>query len=219
MSVFRVAKNKNYTVMSNFHFKDRRLSLKAKGLLSLMLSLPDDWDYSISGLVAICKENETAVKSALNELKECGYLIVNKIMPAESGSGRIEYIYNVFEQPESQSVEIQPTEKQGVDFLPLENQGQLNTNILNTKELNTNKSNTNNRFKPPKLEEIRSYCLERKNNIDYQYFYDYYERQGWYIGNGRKMKDWQAAVRTWERNNKKISKPAADNDHTLDGIL
>lgn len=224
MSVFRVEKTKDFTVMSNFHFKDKRISLKAKGLLSLMLSLPDNWDYSISGLVAICQENETAIKSALNELKDFGYLEVTKLLPDQTESGRIEYIYTIYEQPK-QDTEKQEIEKQGIEILPLEilpleNQGQLNTNILNTKELNTNKSNTNNkRFKPPKLEEVRSYCLERKNNIDYQYFYDYYERQGWYIGNGRKMKDWQAAVRTWERNNKKISKPATDNDHTLDGIL
>lgn len=59
MSIVRVNKTNNYTVMSNYHLRNRELSLKAKGLLSLMLSLPDDWDYSIAGLVAICKENET----------------------------------------------------------------------------------------------------------------------------------------------------------------
>lgn len=214
MSVFRVEKTKNFTVMSNFHFKERKMSLKAKGLLSLMLSLPDDWDYSIAGLVAICQESETAVKSALNELKDFGYLEITKLLPDQTESGRIEYVYTIYEKPK-QDTQKQEVENLALEILSLENHGQLNTNILNT-----NKSNTNNkRFKPPTLEEIRSYCLERKNNIDYQYFFDYYERQGWFIGNGRKMKDWRAAVRTWERNNKKISKPAADNDHTLDGIL
>lgn len=69
MSVIRVEKTKNYTVMSNYHFKEKEMSLKAKGLLSLMLSLPDNWDYTIAGLVTICKENESAIKSALDELK------------------------------------------------------------------------------------------------------------------------------------------------------
>jgi hypothetical protein len=69
MGIFRVEHTKNYTLMSNAHFKEKEMSLKAKGLLSFMLSLPDDWDYSINGLVAVCKENETAIRSALNELK------------------------------------------------------------------------------------------------------------------------------------------------------
>ena len=76
MSVIKVNKTKDYTIMSNYHFKERNMSLKAKGLLSLMLSLPADWDYSIAGLVAICKENETAIKSTLDELKQFGYLEV-----------------------------------------------------------------------------------------------------------------------------------------------
>ena len=78
MSVIRVFKDKNYTVMSNIHLRDKNLSLKAKGLLSLMLSLPDDWSYSLAGLCAICKESETAVKSSLNELKTNGYVFVNR---------------------------------------------------------------------------------------------------------------------------------------------
>lgn len=81
-SVCRVHKNANYTVMSNYHLQSRNLSLKAIGLLSKVFSLPDDWDYSIAGLTHICKENETAIKSALNELKEWGYLTVTKLMPS-----------------------------------------------------------------------------------------------------------------------------------------
>ena len=65
MSVFRINKNDNYTVMSNYHLKDKNLTYKAKGLLSFMLSLPDDWDYSMNGLVAISKENISAIRSAL----------------------------------------------------------------------------------------------------------------------------------------------------------
>ena len=146
MSVVRAEKNSNYTVVNNFYLRDKQLSLKAKGLLSIILSLPDEWDYSVAGLAAICAENETAVKSALNELKKCGYLIVTKKMPGETKSGRIEYEYNFREQPQKQEgekqgieilpLEIQAVEKQKVEIQAIENQGQLNTNISNTKELN-----------------------------------------------------------------------------------
>lgn len=142
MSTFRVNKNKNYTVMSNTHLRDMGLSLKAKGLLSVMLSLPETWDYSIAGLVAICKENETAVKSALKELRDSRYLIITKVMPNETKSGRIEYIYDIYEEPQKQEVEKQGVENLGVEFQGVENQGQLNTNKESTKELNTDISNT-----------------------------------------------------------------------------
>lgn len=136
MSVIRVEKTKNYTVMSNYHFKEKEMTLKAKGLLSLMLSLPDNWNYSIAGLVAICKENETAIKSALKELQNFGYVRIDKIMPNKTQSGRIEYVYTVFENPG------QSKEKQGVENLPIEKQGVENRRQLNTKKQNTNKVNT-----------------------------------------------------------------------------
>lgn len=146
-SVCRVNKNKNYTVMSNYHLKSKNLSLKAIGLLSKVLSLPDDWDYSISGLSSICKEKQTAIKAALDELKEWGYLVVTKMMPNETESGRIEYVYDFFEvseidKPDAEQVndeqpikkgsttkakaDAAPTtkkqgvEKQGIENLPLE---------------------------------------------------------------------------------------------------
>ena len=82
--------------MSNIHLRDKNLSLKATGLLSVILSLPEDWNYSLAGLVAICAESESAVKTALNELKKNGYLKIVKKMPNETPSGRIEYEYNIY---------------------------------------------------------------------------------------------------------------------------
>lgn len=156
MAVIRINKTADYTVMSNTHFKEKEMSLKAKGLLSLMLSLPETWDYSIAGLVAICKENETAVKSTLNELKNFGYLVVTKKFPNETESGRFEYEYNIYEQPQvEQSKEIQDVEKQGVENLHIENQGQLNTNKSITKELNT-KDKKKERKKTTSYDEILS---------------------------------------------------------------
>ena len=99
MPVMRVNRNKNYTTMSNTHLRDKNLSLKAKGLLSTILSLPDDWNYSISGIVSICKENESSVKSGLNELKEAGYMVIEKLYSDESGTGKFKYVYNIFENP------------------------------------------------------------------------------------------------------------------------
>lgn len=139
MSVFRVNKTKDYTVMSNHHLRDKELSLKAKGLLSMMLALPDDWDYSINGLVAICKEDVRAVKSALAELKEQGYLVVTKLYP-NGERKRIEYVYDIFEKPQdvrSQDVHNQEVQNVSVENVSLRNDTQLNTEESNTKELNT----------------------------------------------------------------------------------
>lgn len=126
MGVFRVEKTNNYTVMSNYHLRDKTLSLKAKGLLSFMLSLPEDWDYSLNGLNAILKENETAIKSTLDELKEHNYLIINK---ERNQKGLFEYIYNIYEFPYLYNPGV---ENPGVDNPEVENQTQINTNIINT---------------------------------------------------------------------------------------
>ena len=74
MKIKSIKKEEGYTVMSNYHFKDRRLSLKAKGLLSLMLSLPDNWDFSMMGLTSICIESRDTIRKILNELKNNKYL-------------------------------------------------------------------------------------------------------------------------------------------------
>ena len=134
MSVIRVNHTEDYTVMSNYHLRDERLTLKAKGLLSQMLSLPPDWDYTVAGLVAINCEKESAINSALDELKKCGYLVVTKKMPNETKSGRFEYEYDIYEtpRPEKQDTKKQGVEKQGVEIQGIENQGQLNIDILNT---------------------------------------------------------------------------------------
>ena len=75
MSVFRIERNKNYTVMSNYHLRDTTISLKSKGLLSMMLSLPDEWNYTTRGLAKICKEGVDAIGGALRELENAGYLV------------------------------------------------------------------------------------------------------------------------------------------------
>lgn len=154
MAVIRVNKTKDYTVMSNAHLKEKGMSLKAKGLLSLMLSLPEEWDYSIEGLCSICKEGETSISSTLDEIKQFGYLEVKKLMPNQTESGRIEYEYNIYEQPrQKQEGKKQGLENLCLEFQGLENQGQLNTNNKKTKNKVFNNSknksvcNINNSFK------------------------------------------------------------------------
>ena len=164
--VIRVNKNKNYTVMSNVHLQDSRLTLKAKGLLSVILSLPDDWHYTISGVTSLCSEKETAVKSALNELKQCGYVHIEKIKPNCENGGRWEYVYNIFENPQcenqyqenltigKQQQEILPLEILPLEILPLENLPVYK--VLNKQ--NTNIQNTNN----------TNYCVEPKKSATTQ---------------------------------------------------
>ena len=146
MAVIRVVKNKDYTVMSNAHLHDKRLSLKAVGLLSIVLSLPDDWHYTVNGLVGSVKDGKRAVNGALSELKQYGYLKVNKLYP-NSERSKIEYQYVFYEKPQGiqnvpleqdlQNVDLQNVDIQNVD---IQNVGAyINTNKQNTKELNTNK--------------------------------------------------------------------------------
>ena len=129
MSIMRIHKTKNFTVMSNYHFKEKGMSLKAKGLLSLMLSLPDDWNYSISGLVKLSKDGKDSVMSALTELEKFGYLTRVRMTNEKGQFSGVEY--NIYEQPqevypiaEEQNAAKQNEEKQNADKPP-----QLNTKL------------------------------------------------------------------------------------------
>ena len=93
MSAFKIEKNHNYTVMSNHHLRDRNLSYKAKGLLSFMLSLPEDWDYSLAGLCSISKENRDGIRSILKELQEHHYVEIEKF---RGDKGYSEYNYLIY---------------------------------------------------------------------------------------------------------------------------
>lgn len=146
MSTFRVNKNVNYTVMSNYHLQDKKLSLKAKGLLSYMLSLPDDWDYSLKGLTTGCRDGIDSVRSTVRELEACGYLRRSKVRDAR---GRIiDYNYEVFELPQrgpAEDVPVpapdSPSSGNPISGFPtLENPTQQNTNKQNTKRQSTNLS-------------------------------------------------------------------------------
>lgn len=225
MSTIKVNKTKDYTIMSNTHFRERYMSLKAKGLLSLMLSLPSDWDYSVEGLVAICKENETAITSTLKELKMFGYLSVTKVMPNETQSGRIEYVYEIFETPQRdniQGIENQGVEKQGIENLPLVLQKEKSTkkekdtyiysNIIeeeNTKDkkekeiIKEKPHRTRKDFVPPTYEEVVEYAKSRGREDLAKAFFDYYDVGDWRDKTGEKVKIWKQKFITWENRNPK----------------
>ena len=131
MSVFRINKTQNYTVMSNHHFKEKKMSLKAKGLLSLMLSLPDDWDYSISGLATLSKDGKDSIMSALGELEKFGYLTRKRTTNEKGQFAGVEY--NIFEipQPKNPISENSNSENENSENPNSENRAQLNTNLTN----------------------------------------------------------------------------------------
>jgi len=135
MAVFRIEKTRDYTVMANHHLRNTRLSLKEKGLLSLMLSLPEDWDYTTRGLAKICKDGVDSICSAVNELEEHGYVIRERIRNAKGQLTDIQY--TILEQPKP------PLPEQGK---PKQENPVLDTPILekpeqeNPAQLNTKKS-------------------------------------------------------------------------------
>ena len=152
MAVFRIEKTRDYTVMANHHLRNTKLSLKAKGLLSLMLSLPEDWDYTTKGLAKICKDGVDSICSTVNELEEHGYVIRERIRNAKGQLTDIQY--TILEQPKPpQPGQGKPKQENPVLDSPVlgtpkqEEPEQGNTAQLNTKKssnqgLNTDLSNT-----------------------------------------------------------------------------
>lgn len=165
MAVYRVERTRDYTVMSNHHLKDTALSLKAKGLLSMFLSFPDDWNYSTRGLAAICKEGVEAIGNTIKELEKAGYIVRRQLRGANGRITDTEYV--IYEQP--QEPEQTGPDAAGPDMTPpgtgqpdtekpdmvnpdvagpdmdaphTENRAQLNMNQSTTQKSNTQRSNT-----------------------------------------------------------------------------
>lgn len=146
MAVYRVKKNRGYTVMSNYHLHDKRLSLKAVGLLSKMLSFNDGWNFSTKGLSSICKEGPDAILSALRELEEVGYLVRQR---SRDSMGRMSTtVFEIYEQPQRENPDV---ENPHMDYPDMgkprlenphgENPAQLNTNQVITNERNNSLRN------------------------------------------------------------------------------
>ncbi len=151
MGDFRRHKKDSYTCIDNHVFKDHTLSMKAKGLLTQIYSLPDDWEYSVTGLAKLFYDGKDSVNTALQELIKHGYIVRTQ---RTDETGRFAgYEYDIYETPQT-NVEENPstgepfTENPSTDKPSTENQAQLNTNIETTNRLNTNEENTNEDISP-----------------------------------------------------------------------
>lgn len=160
MATFRVEKNKNYTVMSNFHLRDKNLSLKTKGLLSIMLSLPEDWDYSEAGLAVITGEGRSSIQKCLHELEANNYLTRSQSR-VNGRLSKMEYVIYEIPLTDLSSADLPLAEKQSTvnpsaekqitensssknlttEFSSTENSQQINKDILNTNKQNTKSIN------------------------------------------------------------------------------
>lgn len=184
MAVYRVNKNRGYTVMANFHLRDKRLSLKSVGLLSKMLSFNDGWKFSTRGLAAICKEGPDAILAALRELEKNGYLVRHQERNANGRMGSM--VFEIYEEPQEVSPDMEKPQPENPDTVnPVtdkphtENTAQINTNQVITNERNNNPNNYQsiNLDGMDRMAERASYeelirenleldLLERNNRID-----------------------------------------------------
>ena len=214
MNDFERVKSESYITIANTFLKDKNLSNKAKGVLAMILALPDNWDFCIKGMVSITKDGEASLRSAINEMKENGYCAMKPVR-INNKIARWKYLFSGEKL----------TEKLLCDFLQVENlnvenQAQYN-NIINKEKVKNKESISNDilkkRFKKPTIEEIQDYIKEKKMHFDAERFFDYYESKGWLVGKSP-MKDWKAACRTWEHSRKGEEKKEENTDEMPAGM-
>ena len=197
MAVFRIERTRDYTVMSNHHLRNEKLSLKAKGLLSMMLSLPENWNYTTRGLAAICKEGVDAIGGALRELETAGYIVRHQLRDRHGRISDTEYV--IYEQPQpkkpdtpSPDTDAPDTENPYMEKPDTEKPAELNIEKSNTQKSITHGSSTDSipfrektADKPPErkgrdamsVTEIESYRELILENIEYDYLK---QRAGFY---------------------------------------
>ena len=187
MAVFRIERTRDYTVMSNHHLRNHELSLKAKGLLSMMLSLPDDWNYTTRGLAKICKEGVDAIGNALRELETAGYIVRHQLRDRQGRISDTEYvIYEQPQQPETPQPDTASpdTENPYLDDPDTEKPAELNIEKSKTQKQTTDVSSTDSipfrefaAARPPErkgrdamsAEEMQSYRELILENIEYDH--------------------------------------------------
>ena len=189
MAVFRIERTRDYTVMSNHHLRDKALSLKSKGLLSMMLSLPEDWNYTTRGLAKICKEGVDAIGGALRELEGAGYIVRHQMRDRQGRISDTEYV--IYEQPQPKAPDTpQPdtaspdTENPYLADPDTEKPAELNIEKSKTQKSNTQGSSTDSipfrgfaAARPPErkgrdamsVEEMQSYRDLVLENIEYDH--------------------------------------------------
>ena len=189
MAVFRIERTRDYTVMSNHHLRDKALSLKSKGLLSMMLSLPEDWNYTTRGLAKICKEGVDAIGGALRELESAGYIVRHQLRDRQGRISDTEYV--IYEQPQPKAPDTpQPdtaspdTENPYLADPDTEKPAELNIEKSRTQKSNTQGSSTDSipfrataAARPPErkgrdsmsMEEMQDYRELILENIEYDH--------------------------------------------------
>ena len=184
MAVYRVQRTRDYTVMSNYHLKDKGLTLKSKGLLSMILSLPEEWNYTTRGLASICKEGVDAIGSALKELETAGYIVRRQLRGTNGRITDTEYI--IYEQPQPKKPDMLPPDTENPDMVKpdTEKPAELNIEKSNTEKTITYGSSTDSiPFREPaaaqlperkgrdamSVSEMESYRDLILENIEYDY--------------------------------------------------
>ena len=217
MAVIRVEKNRNFTTMSNYHLRDKELSLKAKGLLSQILSLPDEWDYSVRGLASICLEGKDCIVATLKELENKGYLVRKQLRDVNGRLSGIEYI--IYETPPEPCTEkpdavkqdtVRPNEAEPYAETP----PQLNTNKTKTKEIK-------DREKKDTRHKYGVYGNVLLSDDDYEKIMaefpaDYKQRierlSEYMASSGKSYKNHLATIRSWARKEKPAVKSGYSHD-------
>ena len=189
MAKFNVERVQGYTIMSNYHLRDNRLSMKAKGLMSVMLSLPPEWDYSLRGLAAISRESVNSIAAMVRELEECGYIERYQERNANGKMGGA--VYNLYEKPKNdEPCHNLPCPKKTNTVKPssekpcTENEAQLNKYQLTTKKSNKEVSNTQS-INPAANSESQNDWIDRieesraivKENIEYDIISRQYDKE------------------------------------------
>ena len=184
MAVFRIERTRDYTVMSNHHLRNEKLSLKAKGLLSMMLSLPEDWNYTTRGLAKICKEGVDAIGSALRELETAGYIVRHQLRDKSGRISDTEYV--IYEQPQPKQPDTASpcTENPYLEKSDTEMPAELNIEKSKTQKQTTDVPSTDSTpfrgfaaARPPErkgrdamsVEEMQSYRDLVLENIEYDH--------------------------------------------------
>lgn len=219
MPVIRVTKDANYTTMSNYHLRDMSLSLKAKGLLSMFLSLPKDWTYSVRGLAAISKEGVDGILSGLKELEAAGYLVRRRTRDEHGKLGDSEY--SIYETPmlrQSYLGSEKPNQDMPNQANPnSENPEQKKTAQLSKERLSKElqkKEHTNNRLiKGHRLGAYRNVIFTDAefNTLQKQFPYDYEERierlSEYMASTGKTYENHLATIQSWARKDGSMRMP------------
>lgn len=209
MAIIRTKRPENFTVINNSLINDPSLDWRDLGLLTYLLSKPDNWEVSVAHLQKIKKSSRDAIYASMKALTVAGYATGR---PNPKGG----FVYEIYDTPINMPLTENPFTENPLTENPLteipltENPPQVNTDIqqiLKEQQRLTKSKGDAPKFQKPTADEVSAFCLDSGITIDVQHFLDYYESNGWRVGRNP-MKNWQATVRNWAKNETKFRKPA-----------